>query len=77
MKVDGLLAAALRMHPRVHNWWGIRGGATHKVAQCYICDAEITTWCGRYPRTKKADQAITDHANGHLRGWVSEEEECR
>jgi hypothetical protein len=73
-KVESLFGAALTRHPRVHNWWGVRGGGTRKYAQCYVCDVEIDSWSAKWPMPKHAHSAISSHGDGHLRGWVSERE---
>jgi hypothetical protein len=56
---------AREVHPQAANWWGVRGTGSSKRAQCYICDKDIDSWAGGYPMTKRAQQAVRDHAAVH------------
>lgn len=64
--MDDLTAIAKSRRPRVANWWGIRGGATRKHAECYVCDVWIDTWAATWPMPKHAIDAIAAHEQLHL-----------
>jgi hypothetical protein len=65
---DQLTLKARARRGRVKHWWGRRTRDGHTGAWCYLCDAPITTWSGRWPMTEQARIAIGLHRIDHIQG---------
>lgn len=60
-----LNAIAKKRHPGSRHTIGIRRTGISRFRLCYICDAHVSTFCGKWPETMASVRACEDHLEMH------------